>query len=212
MVRRTLASLALFFPLLAQDAPKLENGLYATIETDVGAVKVRLFEKDAPLTVKNFVDLALGRTTYIDPRNGLPSKKPFYNGLTFHRVISGFMIQGGDPLGDGTGGTRVVPDEIRDDLKFDVPGRLAMANAGPSTGSCQFFLTEVPTPHLDGLHTIFGQVVEGQDLIPKISKVPTDNDRPISPVKIVKVSIDRIGPEPAAPRPVAPKKTAPQKK
>ena len=210
MVYSPLAFLVL--SAFAQDPSKLENGLYTAIETSMGTIKAKLLEKDAPATVKNFVDLALGRTTYIDPRNSLPSKKPFYNGLTFHRVIPGFMIQGGDPLGDGTGGTRMIPDEILPEIKFDVPGRLAMANAGPNTGSCQFFLTEAPSPHLDGLHTIFGQVVEGQDIIAQITKVPTENDRPVTAVKIVKISIERIGPEPEQPKPLAAKKSSSHKK
>ena len=185
----------LFLFLLWFQGPK-ENGLYATIQTNKGAITLRLFEKEAPVTVKNFIDLALGRKVYLDPRNGLPSKRPFYNGLTFHRVIPQFMIQGGDPLGDGTGDTQRIPDEISPALKFDQPGRLGMANAGPGTGSCQFFITEAATPHLDGLHTIFGQTVEGIDVVAKIAGVTTDHDKPIEPVVIEKITFERVGPGP----------------
>ena len=176
-------------------------GLYATLETSMGNVTFELFEKETPLTVKNFTDLALGRVAYVDPRNGLPSKLPFYNGLTFHRVIPGFMIQGGDPLGDGTGGVKNIPDEFRPTLSFDRPGRLGMANAGPNTGSSQFFITEAEQPHLNQLHTVFGQVVDGQDVAGKIAAVPAQNDKPLEPVTIIKVRIERVGPAPNAPRP-----------
>ncbi len=189
-------------------APKREPGLYGVISTSMGDITVKFFEKQAPVTVKNFVDLALGRKTYTNPENGLPVRKQFYNGLTFHRVIPGFMIQGGDPLGNGSGGTTPIPDEIDPALKFDVPGRLAMANAGPNTGSCQFFLTEVPTPHLNGLHTIFGQVVSGQELVNEIARTPTSNDKPAKPVVIVKVAIQREAAPAAAPKPASAVKPA----
>ena len=133
-----------------------------------------------------------GLRAWLDPRNGLPNKSPFYDGLTFHRVIPNFMIQGGDPLGNGTGGTRNIVDEIKPELKFDIAGRLGMANSGPGTGSCQFFITEIATPHLDGLHTVFGQVVEGQYLVGRIARVKTDSDKPVEPVTIEKVTIERV--------------------
>ncbi|MFN3325259.1 MAG: peptidylprolyl isomerase [Bryobacteraceae bacterium] len=171
----------------------VEPGLYATIHTSMGDIKVRLFEKEAPLTVENFVALARGEKEYKDPRTGEMSKKPLYDGLTFHRVIPGFMIQGGDPLGDGTGGTEPIPDEFVEDLQFDVPGRLAMANSGPDSGSCQFFVTEVPTPHLNGRHTIFGQVVEGQELVAEIARVWRDEeDKPLADVHIHTIRIERV--------------------
>lgn len=184
----------------AQEAApaKPADGLYAVITTSMGTVKARLFEKESPKTVENFVNLATGRVAYLNPLNGLPSKRPFYDGLTFHRVIREFMIQGGDPLGNGTGGTENIPDEVENGLKFDAPGKLGMANAGPNTGSCQFFITEVPTPHLNGLHSIFGQVVEGQENVAKIARVQTNNDRPTEDVKIVSIVIERIGAAPAA--------------
>lgn len=177
-----------------QPSAERPNGVYATVETSMGSFTFELFEKDAPATVTNFIDLALGRVAYPDPRNGLPSMLPLYSGLTFHRVIPEFMIQGGDPLGDGTGGTRTIPDEIKPELKFDRPGRVGMANAGPNSGSCQFFVAVAEQPHLDGLHTIFGQVVEGMDIVRKITGVPLQNDRPIEPVTIKGVKIVRAGP------------------
>ncbi|HUS08800.1 MAG TPA: peptidylprolyl isomerase [Bryobacteraceae bacterium] len=179
----------------APAAPAREPGLYATIVTSMGPIVVKLYEKESPITVKNFVDLALGRKEWTDPKTGTKVKRPLYNGLTFHRVIPGFMIQGGDPLGTGTGGTEAIPDEFNPALSFDKPGKLAMANAGPGTGSCQFFITEVPTPHLTGRHTIFGQVVDGQELVDKMARVPRDeNDKPKVPVRITRVSIKREGP------------------
>jgi peptidyl-prolyl cis-trans isomerase A (cyclophilin A) len=157
----------------------------------------KLYELESPVTVRNFVDLALGRKAWTDPKTGARVRRPLYNGLTFHRVIPGFMIQGGDPLGNGTGGTDVIKDEFHPSLKFDIPGRVAMANAGPNTGSCQFFITEAPTPHLNGKHTIFGQVVEGQELVGKIARAPRDSrDKPLTPVVMTKVTIERVGPVP----------------
>ncbi len=189
--------------------PAREPGLYATIVTNQGSITVKLFEKEAPITVRNFTGLALGRKAFTDPKTRQRVTRPFYNGLTFHRVIPGFMIQGGDPLGDGTGGTDVIPDEFHPTLKFDQPGRLAMANAGPKTGSCQFFITEVPTPSLNGQHTIFGQVIEGQDVVSKIARVPRNaEDKPRVAVRILKVSVKREGPPPAP----AVKKAAPAAK
>lgn len=167
-------------------------GVYAHITTSMGEIVARLFENEAPVTVQNFIGLATGAKAWLDPRNGLPNKSPFYDGLTFHRVIPNFMIQGGDPLADGTGGTKAIPDEIKPDVKFDKAGLLGMANSGPGTGSCQFFITEVATPHLDGLHTIFGQVVEGQYLVGRIARVKTENDRPVEPVIIEKITIERV--------------------
>jgi len=184
--------------LLAQAPPAARApGLYATFVTSQGNIVVKFHEKEAPITVKNFVALAQGTKAFADPKTGQRVTRPLYNGLTFHRVIPGFMIQGGDPIGNGTGGTDAIPDEFHPTLKFDQPGRMAMANAGPRTGSCQFFFTEVPVPHLNGLHTIFGQVIEGQDVVTKIGRVPRDgNDKPRTPVTILKVDIKREGPPP----------------
>jgi cyclophilin family peptidyl-prolyl cis-trans isomerase len=194
-----------------------EDGLYATFKTTQGDITVKLYEKESPITVRNFVSLAQGRKAWKDPKSGQMVRKPLYNGLTFHRVIPGFMIQGGDPQGDGAGDVGfVIPDEFHPSLKFDQPGRLAMANAGPKTGSCQFFITEVPTPHLDGAHTIFGQVIQGQDVVTKIARVPRDaNNKPNTPVRITSVVIERVGAAPTPPpaaKKAAPRKAAPKKK
>ncbi len=169
-----------------------QAGTYARFETSEGNFLIRLFEQDAPKTVANFVGLAEGT---IDPATGKPGQsKPFYNGLTFHRIIADFMIQGGDPRGDGTGGPGYkFADEISPKLKFTKKGLLAMANAGPNTNGSQFFVTLVPTDWLNGRHTIFGEVVEGMDVVEKIGKVKTGRgDRPVQPVVMKTVSIERV--------------------
>ena len=171
------------------------DGLYTTLSTSVGDITLKLYEEQAPVTVNNFLRLATGRKSWVDPKTQQRVSRPLYNGLTFHRVIPGFMIQGGDPTGTGMGGTDVIKDEFDPALKFDQPGRLAMANAGPHTGSCQFFITDsgphLPT-HLNGKHTIFGQVVEHQDVVGQIARVPKDaGDKPDVPVVIKKVSFER---------------------
>jgi peptidyl-prolyl cis-trans isomerase A (cyclophilin A) len=196
-------------PAAPAAAPARKPGLYATINTTQGAITVRFFEKEAPITVKNFVGLARGTKAWRDPKTGQMVKRPLYPGTIFHRVIPNFMIQGGDPTGTGMGDPGfTIPDEFSADLKFDVPGRLAMANVGkPHTGGCQFFITEVPTPHLNGLHTIFGQVVEGQDIVTKIAHVPAVQNKPRVPVRITSIVFKREGPPPAAARkPVSSKK------
>lgn len=167
--------------------------MYAIIETNMGTIKCELFADQAPKTVENFVGLAEGTKEWTDPRTGQKVKKRFYDGIIFHRVIPNFMIQGGDPLGTGTGDPGYkFEDEFVPDLKFDRPGRLAMANSGPNTNGSQFFITEAPTAHLNGKHTIFGQVVEGQELIGKIARVPTGpNNRPNTPVVMQKITIER---------------------
>ena len=176
-----------------QGATKMGKDLYAVLETSKGKIVCRLFEDKTPVTVKNFTDLAEGKKEWRDPMTGQPTKKPLYDGLIFHRVIPNFMIQGGDPLGNGTGGPGYAfKDEFSPDLKFDRPGLLAMANAGPNTNGSQFFITTVPTPWLTGHHTIFGEVVEGQDVVDAISNVPRGpNDKPLTPVVIQKVTIER---------------------
>jgi peptidyl-prolyl cis-trans isomerase A (cyclophilin A) len=176
------------------------GGLYATINTNQGAIVVKLFEKEAPITVKNFVDLAKGTKAFKDPKTGQMVKRPLYNGTEFHRVIPQFMIQGGDPAGTGAGNIGfTIPDEFAPNLKFDTKGKLAMANAGPNTGGCQFFITVAPTPHLNGHHTIFGEVVEGQAVADKISNLPRDaSDRPQFPVRITSIVIKSGAPAPAA--------------
>ncbi len=169
----------------------------------MGRIVVKLFEKEAPVTVSNFAGLARGTKSFMDEKTRLAVKRPFYNGLTFHRVIPGFMIQGGDPLGNGTGGGGVptIADEFVDTLKFDQPGRLAMANVGrPHTGSCQFFITDGTPEYLNGKHTIFGQVVEGQDVVKAISMVAKNaEDKPDTPVVMKSILIRRVAePKPAA--------------
>ncbi|MBI3291936.1 MAG: peptidylprolyl isomerase [Elusimicrobia bacterium] len=176
-------------------ATKRPSGLYATIVTTKGKIVCQLFEKDAPKTVKNFVGLAMGQKSWTDPKTGQQVKRKLYNGLTFHRMIPTFMIQGGDPLGTGTGGPGYrFEDEFSPSLKFDRPGRVAMANAGPNTNGSQFFITVAPTPWLDQHHTIFGQVVEGMEVVTAISEVARDaQDRPVEPVIMKQVSIQRVG-------------------
>ena len=151
--------------------PQGKGDLYAIFQTSQGNITVRLFEKDAPETVANFVGLATGSKEWTDPRSHAKTHAKLYDGTVFHRVIPSFMIQGGDPLGTGTGdpGYR-FKDEFQSGKKFDKPGLLAMANAGPNTNGSQFFITEVPTPHLNNRHTIFGEVVKGFELVPKIAR------------------------------------------
>jgi len=151
--------------------PQGKGDLFAIFQTSAGSITCRLFEKEAPETVANFVGLAMGSKEWTDPRSGAKSKKPLYDGTVFHRVIPNFMIQGGDPLGTGTGdpGYR-FKDEFQGGRSFDKPGLLAMANAGPNTNGSQFFITEVPTPHLNNRHTIFGECIQGFELVPKIAR------------------------------------------
>ena len=170
------------------------SGTYAIFETSQGNIVIRLLEKEAPKTVENFLGLAEGTKEYTDAKTGKKSKGNFYDGLTFHRVIPQFMIQGGCPLGTGTGdpGYRFA-DEFHPSLKHSKAGKLSMANSGPGTNGSQFFITVAPTPWLDNKHTIFGEVVEGQDIADKISNVPRDNgDRPRTPVILQKVKIERV--------------------
>jgi peptidyl-prolyl cis-trans isomerase A (cyclophilin A) len=151
--------------------PEGPGDLYAIFQTSAGDIVVKLFEKEAPKTVLNFVGLANGSKEWTDPRTRQKSSAALYDGTKFHRVIPQFMIQGGDPLGTGTGdpGYR-FEDEFTSGKRFDKPGLLAMANAGPNTNGSQFFITEVPTPHLNNKHTIFGEVVKGFELVPKICR------------------------------------------
>jgi len=167
--------------------------LTATLTTTQGMVTIRLFPDHAPKTVRNFVELAEGGREWTDPRTRAMSKEKFYDGTIFHRVIPGFMIQGGDPLGTGTGGPGYqFGDEIHPDLRFDKPYLLAMANAGPGTNGSQFFITVAPTPWLNGKHTIFGEVVGGADVVDKISRVQTvPGDRPVTDVVLQSVTIER---------------------
>lgn len=228
ILREMLASVIWLLGMQASPAPAAPassataaarpDGVYAVFDivqgadpktaAPLGKIVCKLYEKESPITVANFIGLATGTKLWPDPKTRQKVKRPLYNGLTFHRVIPGFMIQGGDPLGSGMGGTDTIPDEFDLGLKFDRPGVLAMANAGPNTGSSQFFITEGPTPHLNGKHTIFGQVVEGQEVVEKIARVPRDSrDKPREPVIMRSVKIERWPPPPAAakPRPAAAK-------
>jgi len=160
--------------------------IHATFKTSLGEIVVRLMPEKAPKTVENFLGLAEGTREWTEPKSGQKVKKALYDGTIFHRVIPDFMIQGGDPLGTGTGGPGYkFADEIGPDNRFDRPFLLAMANAGPNTNGSQFFITEVPTPWLDKGHTIFGEVVKGSELVPKITRAGNGK------VKLEKVTISR---------------------
>jgi len=184
---------ALAVPLLAQEKPTTATEPTAVIETTMGNLRCKLFPKEAPKTVANFIGLADGTKDWTDPTTGkVKHGVPLYSGTIFHRVIPNFMIQGGDPLGTGTGDPGYkFEDEVVPSLTFDRPGRLAMANAGPGTNGSQFFITEVATPWLNGHHTIFGQCDEASvDLVKKIARVAKGpGDKPTSPVRITKIVI-----------------------
>src|SRR5262245_49966133 len=165
----------------------------ATFKTSEGDFVVKLFDDKAPKTVANFAGLADGSKEWTDPKTRAKVKRPFYDGLIFHRVIDGFMLQGGCPMGNGMGdpGYRFA-DEFGPGLRHDRPGLLSMANAGPNTNGSQFFVTLVPTPWLDNKHAIFGEVVEGIDVVQKIGKTRTGpQDRPVNDIKINTVKIER---------------------
>jgi len=171
-----------------------EAGTYATFETTEGTIVCKIFEKDAPKTVANFIGLADGSKEWTHPATGVKGKTPLYNGTIFHRVIPQFMVQGGCPLGQGIGGPGYqFEDETKGSPhKFDKPGKLAMANSGPNTNGSQFFITTVATDWLTGKHTIFGEVVEGQNIVEKITAVPRGrNDKPNKDVVLKSVVIER---------------------
>jgi peptidyl-prolyl cis-trans isomerase A (cyclophilin A) len=171
-----------------------QPGTYAIFDTTEGQIVCRLFEKEAPKTVQNFTELAEGKRDWTHPVSKKKSKDKLYDGTVFHRVIPNFMIQGGDPAGTGFGGPGYqFEDETKGSPhKFDKSGKLAMANSGPNTNGSQFFITVAPTPWLTGNHTIFGEVIEGQDIADKISKLPRGaNDKPSKEVKINAVKIER---------------------
>jgi peptidyl-prolyl cis-trans isomerase A (cyclophilin A) len=186
----------------AQETAPKDNrkpGLYWTLETDLGNISCKLFEAEAPNTVRTMVGLAIGKISYQDPSTGATMKKKFFDGLVFHRVIPNFMIQGGDPLGTGTGGPRgpgfPYKNENVPSLKFDVAGRLAMANAGRDTNGSQFFITEAAVG-LPPDYTIWGQC-ENLDVVKKIARIPVTGDRPNNPPHIKRVIVERVGPAPA---------------
>ena len=204
---RLLTSLLLlvvvFAPMAAQEkpaAPAREPGLYATLETSMGKIVVKLFDKQAPRTVANFVDLATGKKPWKESSGRTVGGKAFYDGVIFHRVIANFMVQTGAHLPDGSHRlSNNIPDEIVPQLNFDRPGRVAMANTGrPNTGNTQFFITHGPVPKLNGGYTIFGQVVEGQDIANKMPKVKLlqnemgEMARPATAIILNKVTIERV--------------------
>ena len=166
---------------------------YAQFSTSEGSFTVRLFDEQAPKTVENFVGLAEGTKEWSDPRTNQKVRKPYYDGTIFHRVIDGFMIQGGDPLGQGIGGPGYnFADEFHPKLRHNKAGILSMANRGPNTNGGQFFITLAPTPHLDDRHSVFGEVVEGMDVVSKIGSTRTgDRDRPKTDIVVQQVTIER---------------------
>ena len=172
----------------------MEPGTYAHFETSEGSFTARLFEKEVPNTVANFVGLAEGTKEWQDPSTGQRMKAPYYDGVIFHRIIDGFMIQGGDRLGQGTGGPGYkFADEFHPALRHSKAGILSMANSGPNTNGSQFFITLGPTPHLDNRHSVFGEVVKGLDVIKKIGSLKTGpQDRPVTKVVMNRVTIERV--------------------
>jgi peptidyl-prolyl cis-trans isomerase A (cyclophilin A) len=195
-------ALLLFFTLVpalsAQEKEaekKRDPGLYATLSTSMGDIVIELYEKESPKTVGNFVLLATGKQSWRNPTTGETVEgTPYFEGIIFHRVIPRFMIQTGDPTGTGRGGPGyTIPDEFDSNLKFDKAGVLGMANSGPNTGGSQFFITHRATPHLTGKHTIFGQVIEGQDIVVKIGNVRRNQqDKPFEDIVIKKVILQRV--------------------
>ena len=174
-------------------AQEKKGPVYATLKTSMGDIVVQLFEDKAPKTVANFIGLATGSKEWTDPKTNEKVKRPLYNGTIFHRVIPGFMIQGGDPLGNGTGGPGYrFEDEFNPELRHTRGGILSMANSGPNTNGSQFFITLAPTLHLDGRHSVFGEVVKGQEVVVAIGNAPRDSrDRPLKDVVLKEVVISR---------------------
>jgi peptidyl-prolyl cis-trans isomerase A (cyclophilin A) len=187
-----------------EPTPERPPGLYWIINTSMGTITAQLFEKEAPGTVANFVALTRGTKAAKD-KAGAMTKRPYFTNLTFHRVIPDFMIQTGDgQTGDGSGDCGfTIKDEIVPTLKYDKPGVLGLARLDRrNTGACQFFITDKAYPSLNGEYTIFGQVVDGQDVVTKIARVPKDsNDKPRTPVKLISATIKRYGPPPASATP-----------
>ena len=190
-------------PAAAPAAPAAQRdpGLYMTFQTDMGDISCKLYEKEAPTAVRTMVGLAIGKTYYVDPRTHLKMRKKFFDGLTFHRVIPNFMIQGGDPLGNGLGNPEgpgfPYKNETLPGLLFNVPGRLALANSGAdNTNGSQFFITEVAYPSLNGGYTLWGQC-GNLDVVKAIARVKADNNnKPLMPVHIKHVIVERVGPVP----------------
>lgn len=183
--------------IFAQSPPRTA-GLYAVFHTSAGVITTRLYEKDTPVTVRNFVSLAQGKKPWRDPVTRTVVTRPLYQNITFFRVTRGLMIQAGDPTGKNTFDCGIkIPDEILPGLRFDVAGRLAMANTGnPDSGGCQFFITADTMKQWTGKYTIFGQVVEGLDTVNKIAHARIIDETPVEPVKLINVTIERSGAEP----------------
>lgn len=195
---RALAALIFLSAALWAQAPTLKPGLYAVFRTSRGTIAARLYEKDTPLAVRNFVALAQGTKPWKDPKTGAMVTRPLYDGITFHRVLPGVMIQSGDPTSTGSHNCGItLRDEFLPGLRFERPGKLAVANTGePNSGGCQFFITTDAVPQWTGKYTIFGEVVSGLDVAVKISHEAVRGERLIDPVKLIGVTIERIGPEP----------------
>jgi peptidyl-prolyl cis-trans isomerase A (cyclophilin A) len=191
-------SLIVLTAAIGAENPPLKPGLYAMFQTSQGPITARLFEKNTPIAVQNFVALAQGTKAWRDPKTGAMVKRPLYNNLIFHRVMTGVMIQSGDPTGTGAHNCGItIPDEFLPGLRFDHTGRLAVANTGaPDSGGCQFFITTDAMAQWSGKYTIFGEVVSGLDVADKISHGRVKGDRPVDPAKLIGVTIERIGPDP----------------
>jgi len=202
LMKRLPLALILVACAFAQKPPKPPKpGLYAILKTDFGDIRAQLFEKDTPNTVATFVGLVQGTQPWRDPE-GNTVKKPYYNNTTFFRILSGQVVQAGSPTGESTYNCGfVIKDEILPGLRFRA-GSLAIANGGPDTGSCQFFIITGPSTSWDQKYTIFGQVTEGEEVVDKMTKVPVHNEKPLTAPKLISVTIERIGPAPA----VKPKK------
>jgi len=200
----TLTASLLVLPVTtahAAPADKRKPGLYWTLETDKGKISCKLFEAEAPVTVRTMVGLAIGKISYVNPESKQTERQKFFDGLTFHRVIPPVMIQGGDLLGTGAGALEgpgfPFKNEVSAGLKFDTPGRLAMANRGADQNDSQFFITESAYPSFNGKYTIWGQC-ENADVVKAIAESPRDaNNRPATPIHIQHVVIERVGPVPA---------------
>jgi peptidyl-prolyl cis-trans isomerase A (cyclophilin A) len=171
----------------------MEPGIYAKFDTTEGSFTIRLFDQEAPNTVANFVGLAEGTKEWKHPGTGEKKTAPYYDGIIFHRIIPGFMIQGGDPLGQGVGGPGYeFADEFHPRLRHDRAGILSMANRGPNTNGGQFFITLAPTPHLNDRHSVFGEVTSGMDIVRRIGSTPTGRqDRPVKDIQILEIKIAR---------------------
>jgi cyclophilin family peptidyl-prolyl cis-trans isomerase len=194
-LNRFISLIAVAAALGAQNPPS-KPGLYAMFQTSEGVITARLFEKETPIAVGNFVELAQGTKAWKDPKTGAMVKRPLYSNLTFHRVLTGLMIQSGDPTGTGSHNCGItIPDEFLPGLRFDQAGKLAVANSGAAnSGGCQFFITTDIVSQWTGKYTIFGAVVSGLDVADKISHTRVRGERPVDPPKLIGVTIERISP------------------